>query len=196
MKIVEKMKIYKCLALFLGLLAGLTSAAQQANTAFRLLEMEQYNQAKQLYIRNLNAAQGAMDWFYLGKIYAIQQNADSAKYCFAKVSELDSKNPLSLVGQGMVEYMSGNQAQAQLTLEKSQRAAISYRDVNAMTEIAAARYLAGDTLKWQITLELASEIDKKNPRPYIIGGNLYTLMGEASGKSHFYGLASRSDCKT
>ena len=190
MKIVEKMKIYKCLALFLGLLAGLTSAAQQANTAFRLLEMEQYNQAKQLYIRNLNAAQGAMDWFYLGKIYAIQQNADSAKYCFAKVSELDSKNPLSLVGQGMVEYMSGNQAQAQLTLEKSQRAAISYRDVNAMTEIAAARYLAGDTLKWQITLELASEIDKKNPRPYIIGGNLYTLMGEASGKSHFYGLAS------
>lgn len=56
-----------------------------------------------------------------------------------------------------------------------------------MTEIAA-RYLAGDTLKWQITLDLASEIDKKNPRPYIVGGNLYTLMGERAGKSHFYGL--------
>lgn len=184
------MKIFKILTLFMGLLAGITATAQQVNTALRLLEMEQYNHAKQLFIHNLNAAQGAMDWYYLGKIYAIQQNADSARYCFAKVSELDSKNPLAMVGQAMVENMGGNQAQAQLTLEKSQRAAISYRDVNAMTEIATARYFAGDTLKWQITLELASEIDKKNPRPYIVGGNLYTMMGEKSGKSHFFGLAS------
>lgn len=80
--------------------------------------MEQYNQAKQLYISNNKTAQGAIDWFYLGKIYAIQQNADSARYCFAKVAEIDPKNPLSLVGQAMVENMSGNQAQAQLMLEK------------------------------------------------------------------------------
>ena len=184
------MKIFKFLKLSLFLLAGFTAASQQSNTAFRMLGMEQYNQAKKMYLRNLETNRVAIDWFYLGKIYAIQQNADSARYCFAKVSEIDSKNPLTLVGQAIVENMSGNQAQAQLTLEKSQRAAISYRDVNAMTEIAAARYMAGDTLKWQITLEHASEIDKKNPRPYIVGGNLYTLMGESAGKSHFYGLAS------
>ena len=56
-----------------------------------------------------------------------------------------------------------------------------------MSEIAEARYNAGDTLKWPVTLDLASGIDKKNPKPYITGGNLYTALGDNSNRSQYYG---------
>jgi len=184
------MKTLKYIKLAFLILSGLTASAQGVNTAQRLLEMEQYNQAKQSFIRNLKTKQGAADWFSLGKIYIIQQNADSARYCFAKISEIDPKNPLAFIGQAIGENMSGNQSQAMITLDKAQRAAVSSRDVKAMCEIAEARYHTGDTVLWQATLDLASEIDKKNPTPYIVGGNLYSLMGDKANKSQFFGLAS------
>ena len=170
--------------------ARLISVAQVDNQGARLLGMEQYNQAKSAFKASLKLNTNAVNWFYLGKIYSIQDDADSARYCFGKTAEADPKNILVLVGQAISENLSGNKSQSLLTLEKAQRSAISSRDINAMCEIAEARYLAGDTLKWPLTLNLASGIDKKNPKPYIVGGNLYSVMGDNYSRSQYYGLAS------
>jgi len=174
----------------LFILLQLNSISQVDITATRLLEMGQYNQAKAALVSGLKTADNTVNWFYLGKIYSIQQNADSARYSFSKVTEKDQRNILVLVGQAISENMVGNKSQSLLTLEKAQRSAIASKDVNAMCEIAEARLNAGDTLKWPLTLELASGIDKKDPKPYITGGNLYAAMGDKSNRSQFYGLAS------
>lgn len=171
-------------------LTQLVSVAQVDSKADRLLEMEQYNQAKSAYVSGLKTTDNASDWFNLGKIYFIQHNPDSARYCFSKAAEKDPKSTLILIGQAISENMTGNNSQALITLDKAQRSAISSKDINAMSEIAEARYNAGDSLKWPITLDLASGMDKKNPRPYITGGNLYTAWGDRSNRPQYYGLAT------
>ena len=185
-----EVKFHTLLLITAFLLAKLVSVAQVENKAARFLEMEQYNQAKAAFVSELKTAENASDWYYLGKIYSIQNNPDSARYCFNKAAEKDSKSVLILVGQAINENMAGNNSQALLTLDKAQRSAIASKDVNAMSEIAEARYNAGDTLKWPVTLDLASGIDKKNPKPYITGGNLYTALGDNSNRSQYYGLAT------
>ena len=182
---------FPVLLLFAGFMfARIISVAQVDNQGARLLEMEQYNQAKAAFTTSLKLNTNAVNWYYLGKIYSIQSNLDSAQYCFEKTAEADPKNVLIMVGQAITENLSGNQSQSLLTLEKAQRSSISSRDVNALCEIAEARYLAGDTLKWPLTLSLASGIDKKDPKPYIVGGNLYSIMGDNFIRSQYYGLAS------
>jgi tetratricopeptide (TPR) repeat protein len=184
------MKFNTLMLIIAFIFAALVSVAQVDNNAARLLSMEQYNQAKAAYVSGLKSADHATDWYYLGKIYSIQNNPDSARYCFSRAAEKEPKSSLILVGQAISENMAGNNSQALLTLEKAQRSAVSAKDINAMSEIAEARYNAGDTLKWPITLELASGMDKKNPKPYITGGNLYTASGDKSKISQFYGLAT------
>ncbi len=171
-------------------LTQLVSVAQVESKAARYLEMEQYNQAKTAYFSDLKTVENALDWYYLGKIYSIQHNQDSARYCFNKATEKDPKSTLILVGQAINENMAGNNSQALLTLDKSQKIAISSKDINAMSEIAEARYNAGDSVKWPITLDLASGMDKKNPQPYITGGNIYTASGDKSNRPQYYGLAT------
>ena len=171
-------------------LTQLVSVAQVESKAARYLEMEQYDQAKAAYFSSLKTADNAADWYYLGKIYSIQNNPDSARYCFSKAAEKDSKSVLVIVGQAISENMHGNNSQAILTLDKAQKSAISFKDINSMSEIAEARYIAGDSLKWPITLDLATGLDKKNPKPYITGGNLYTAWGDRSNRPQYYGLAT------
>jgi len=166
------------------------AAAQADKNALRFLEMEQYNQARSAFVSALKTGDNAANWFYLGKIYAIRNKADSARYCFSRMSATDSKSILNLIGQAIGDYITGNKTQALLTLEKAQRNAIASRDVNAMAEIAEARFNAGDTLKWTITLELASGMDKRDSRSYVVAGNLYSVMGDTYNRSQFYGLAS------
>ena len=185
-----EVKFHTLLLITAFMFVKLVSVAQVNNKAARFLEMEQYNQAKAAYISQLKTAGNAADWYYLGKIYSIQNNPDSAQYCFSKASEKDPKSVLILVGQAISENMGGNNSQALLTLDKAQRSAISSKDINTMAEIAEVRYNAGDSLKWPLTLDLASGIDKKNPRPYITAGNLYTALGDKSNRSQYYGLAT------
>ena len=180
-----EVKFHTLLLITAFMFVKLVSVAQVNNKAARFLEMEQYNQAKAAYISQLKTAGNAADWYYLGKIYSIQNNPDSAQYCFSKASEKDPKSVLILVGQAISENMGGNNSQALLTLDKAQRSAISSKDINAMAEIAEVRYNAGDSLKWPLTLDLASGIDKKNPRPYITAGNLDTGLGDKSNRSQY-----------
>jgi tetratricopeptide (TPR) repeat protein len=165
--------------------------AQPLSNAMKLLEMKQYNQAKSAFLNNIDEKTTASDWFNLGKIYNMQNQADSAKICFSKITFADPKSALSFVAQAINELSTGNNSQALITLEKAQKMAVSGKNVNALVEIAPVRYQTGDTAGWIIPLRLASEIEPKNPKPYTVAGEIYQSLGERFKKQHhFVGLAS------
>lgn len=166
------------------------SVAQSDNNAKRLLEMHQYNKAKSTYSASLKSGYNTGNWFYLGKIYSIFSNIDSARYCFAKINDSDPKNALNLVGEAITEKLNGNLPVFLTTLDKAQRSAVSSKDVQALIEIAELRYQSGDTIKWPAILEQASAYEKTNATPYITSGNLYAELGDKTNHSRYFGLAS------
>ena len=172
-----------CLALQYGAFA-------QTNNAMRLLEMQQYNMAKNALSNSLKTTNSATNWYFLGKIYSIQHNTDSARICFDKIAIADPKSNLIPVGQAILDYMAGNKAQVFLSLDKAQKAAMSAKDVASLIEIAGTRFMAGDTTKSIDMLTAASGFDKKNPKPYIAAGKIYYKLGENYLQVSFNGLAS------
>jgi len=185
------MKLTKSVfAAFLFMLASDISA-QSLGDAMKLLEMKQYNKAKSAFLINMDKNISVSDLYYLGKIYSIQHQIDSAKIYFSKIESADSKNPLSLVAQAIIETVSGNYSQALLILDKANRLAVSIKDINSLAEIAFIRYQAGDTAGWIIPLSLATSFDRKNTKPYITAGEIYQLLGEKYKKqNYFIGFAS------
>jgi tetratricopeptide (TPR) repeat protein len=172
------------------LLAG-NMFAQPLGDAMKLMEMKQYKSAKSAFLYELKNSNSAPGWFYLGKIYSLLGQPDSAKICFSLIEPADPKSSLLIVAQAINELSSGNNSQAFSTLDKAQRYAISKRDINALVEIAPVRYQAGDTIGWMIPLTLASGMDSKNPQPYIMAGKIYLMTGERFRRQAYYsGLAS------
>ena len=172
------------------LLAG-NMFAQPLGDAMKLLEMKQYNKAKSEFIHELKNTNSASGWFYLGQIYTIQHQPDSARICFLGIESADPKSSLSIVAQAILELSSGNNSQAFNTLEKANKLAVAKKDINALVEIAFVRYQTGDSVGWIIPLTLASGLDSKNPKPYIMAGKIYQMLGENTRRYNYYsGLAS------
>jgi tetratricopeptide (TPR) repeat protein len=165
-------------------------AMAQNENAMRLLEMQQYNRAKAEFLKGLKTSNSAYSWFYLGKIYTIQKNVDSARICFDKVVLADPKSNLGPLGQSILESISGNKAQALLSLDKIQKSATSSKDVTSLIEIAEARFMSGDTVKCFEVLTTASGFDRKGAKPYIAAGKMYSKLGENYLQVSFNGLAS------
>jgi tetratricopeptide (TPR) repeat protein len=177
-------------AAFLLLLAS-NILAQPLNIAMKLLEMKQYNRAKSAFLVNVKTSNLALDWFYLGKVYSIQGQTDSAKISFSKIAVSDPKSALASVGQAITEVAAGNSNQALIILDKAQKIAASAKDVNSLIEIALVRYQAGDAEGWINPLNLASEMDSKNPKPYIMAGEIYQMLSERNKMlPQLIGLAS------
>jgi len=165
-------------------------AVAQTGNAMRMLEMQQYNKAKAAFLINLKTSNSANNWFFLGKVYSIQNNIDSARICFNNIAPADPKSNLSPVGMAILENMAGNKAEALLSLDKIQKSAVSAKDIVSLIEIAEARFSAGDTVKCFDILTSASGFDKKNPRPFISAGKMYSKLGENYLQVSFNGLAS------
>ena len=152
-----------CKSILTSVLLMLTGniIAQPSGNAMKLFEMKQYKNAKSAFLHELKNTNSASGWFYLGKMYSIQGQSDSAKICFSAIETADPKNALSIVAQAINELSAGNKNQALSTLEKASKLAIAKKDINALVEIAPVRYLTGDTLGWIIPLTLASGMDSK-----------------------------------
>ena len=185
------MKLYKSILTTVLLMLAGNIIAQPLGNAMKLLEMKQYKSSKSAFLRELKNTNSASGWFYLGKIYSILGQPDSAKICFSEIGSADPKNALSIVAQAINELSAGNNSQAFSTLEKASKYALAKKDINALSEIAPVRYLSGDTLGWMIPLTLTSGMDLKNPKPYITAGKIYQMAGAGNVRHNYYsGLAS------
>ncbi len=164
--------------------------AQSPDPAMKLLEMKQYNKAKSAFIGNLKSRNSVSDWYYLEKIYIMQNQVDSAKYCCSQLTAANPKSILVQLAQALIDLSSGNQIQALNQLDKTQKNATSAKDVGSLTETGLLRFQAGDTAGWILPLSLASQIDPKNPLPYTTAGHIYLLMSDQFKQQRFIGLAS------
>lgn len=185
------MKTIKTVLTITLVLLAVNIFAQLLGDATKLFEMKQYKSAKSAFLRDLKSTNSASDWFYLGKIYTLLGQPDSAKICFSGIDSSDPKSSLSILAQAINELTIGNPSQAFSTLEKAQKYAVSKNDANTLVEIAPLRYQTGDTAGWIIPLTLASGMDATNPKPYIMAGKIYQMLGERFKKyNYFSGLAS------
>jgi hypothetical protein len=165
--------------------------AQPMGDAMKLLEMKQYKSARSAFLLKLKTSNSASDWFYLGKTYIELRQPDSAKICFSNIASAEPQSSLSIVAQTINELSSGNNRQAIYTLEKANKLAISKKDIIALVEIAPLLYQSGDTAWWITPLTLASGMDPKNPKPYVMAGKIYQMLGKNTTRyNYFNGLAS------
>src|ERR1700760_1580683 len=94
----------KVAAAFLGLVfIGTAVKAQSLDDAKKAINAEQYQKAKSM-LKNLTVTQADKDenYFYLGWVYLIQDEADSAKIWFNKGVSVNPKSALNYVGLGAI----------------------------------------------------------------------------------------------
>jgi len=185
------MNTTKVLVFFTFISSAFLSVAQNS-TAQKYYEMNQYKKAKSAYIAGLKTNNTAIDWLYLGKIYSNEKNLDSAKICFSNAAHASPDSPLAIVAGASVQIISGDKAQAKIDLAKAEKTAAARKDVQAFIEIAQVLFEAGDSTGWMDCLNQASQLDNKNPLPFIVAGNIYanlnndareiSALGNASGR--------------
>ncbi|PKB17251.1 tetratricopeptide repeat protein [Flavobacterium sp. 5] len=109
------MKMNKVKVLSIALLAVVaTSHAQDLNQAKKAIDAEQFESAKTI-LKSIIAAKptnGTAD-FYLGNVYLLQNNADSAKIYYQKGLAGSEGARLNNIGLGLIDLDNGNAAAAE-----------------------------------------------------------------------------------
>ena len=115
-------EIKKALVVFCLAITG-DAFGQSLKDAIRLTVNEQYDEATQLFQQLIQREPtNAVNYYYFGDNYIQQENLDSAKIIFQKGLDLDSKNPLNLIGLGAVLLYDAKVAEANTTAEKAWQA--------------------------------------------------------------------------
>jgi len=91
-----------------------TSRAQDLNQAKKAIDAEQFESAKKILKSIINAkpTNGTAD-FYLGNVYLLQNNADSAKIYYQKGLSASEGTRLNNIGLGLIELDNGNASGAE-----------------------------------------------------------------------------------
>jgi tetratricopeptide (TPR) repeat protein len=85
--------------------------AQDIPSGVKLIKNEKYNEAKKYFTSLLNTPSKAEAYFYLGEIYFIEENVDSAKICYTKGIEANIEFPLNYAGMVRLNVLDGNDAE-------------------------------------------------------------------------------------
>src|ERR1700712_1724886 len=102
----------KVAAAILGLVfIGSAVKAQSLDDARKAINAEQYQKAKSM-LKNLTVTEASKDenYFYLGWVYLIRDDPDSAKLWFNKGIAVNPKSALNFVGLGAVARLNKDQA--------------------------------------------------------------------------------------
>jgi len=104
----------KAVAAIIGLVfIGSAVKAQSLDDAKKAINAEQYQKAKSI-LKNLTVTQATKDenYFYLGWVYLLQDEPDSAKATFTKGIGVNPKSSLNTVGLGAVAFVDKDKATA------------------------------------------------------------------------------------
>ena len=91
--------------------------------------MKQYGKAKSMLLENLRTKNKAPDWYYLSKIYSVQNLNDSARMSFSKVSDLGPKNAIGIISTATRLQLEGNNSQALDLIAKAKKSSFSDKDI-------------------------------------------------------------------
>jgi len=176
------MKMFKkavTLSLGVVLMGSTATFAQSLDDAKKAIDAEQYQKATGM-LKTLIAskAKDGDNYYYLGRVYLLNDNLDSARAVFTQGTTADAKNALNYVGLGQADFESGNAANAKTNFDK----AISFGAKNYETHLAIGRaYISGDKPDFAAALpflQKADELDSKDKdaETFIALGDFYALQ--------------------
>ena len=152
--------------------------AQDIASGVKLINNEKYNEAKKYFTSLLNSKSKAEAYFYLGEIYFIEENVDSAKICYAKGIEADIEFPLNYAGMVRLNVLDGNDAE--IAKNRDQAIELSDSESPKVFVVLAEAYMH---IKYYDTamqfMEKAIENKLNTAEIYITIGKVY--LGKING---------------
>ena len=179
---------FKVLVSLMLLGGSLSAIAQGYKDGIEYYKVGQYDNAKELLMRNLNDASTNKGeaYYYLGCLDMKDKKVADAKANFEKGKAADANNPYNLIGLGAVELKNGNAKEAEELFKAAQK--LVKKDASVEAAIARAYYEV-DPVAYAKDIEKATKNAKKyekgqNPDIWILEGDINAEQkkwGEAAG---------------
>lgn len=155
--------------------------AQDLSSGVKSMRDEKYSEAKKTFTSLLNSSSKAEANFYLGQIYMLQDNLDSAKIYYLDGIKSNSEFPLNYAGLVKVNLIANNLEEA----EKNQNQAIEFgNEKNPYVYTALAEAYSNSKVKnYDKAIEMINKslkINPKNINAYVALGKIYLSKGNGS----------------
>jgi len=147
--------------------------AQSLADAKKAIDAEQYQKAKSM-LKNLTVTQPTKDenFFYLGWVYIIQEETDSAKVIFNQGIAANPKSAINYAGLGVVARLEKDQSSAKLNFDKA--AQYAGKDSKPYVYTAKGYLLAPVDFNTAVTiLQKAKTVNAKDAEVSIVLGDAY-----------------------
>lgn len=160
---------------------GTAVKAQSLDDAKKAINAEQYQKAKSM-LKNLTVTEADKDenYFYLGWVYLIQDEVDSAKLWFNKGIAVNPKSSLNYVGLGAVARLDKDQAamtndfnQAISFVKKDSKPYVYIGKSYLLTQGTTTSISPADANAAIAILRKDSTLNPKDPEMFITLGNAY-----------------------
>ena len=178
---------FKFLVSLILLGGSLSALAQGYKDGIEYYKVGQYDNAKELLLRNLDDASTNKSeaYYYLGCTDMKQGKTAEAKANFEKGLAADANNPYNYVGLGSIELKNGNAEEAEKQFNNALK--LSKKDATLETAIARAYYEVDP-------VAYAKEIEKstKNAKKYDGGKNadIWIFEGDICAEKKDWGAAA------
>lgn len=170
--------------------------AQSISDARKAIEVEQFEKAKAILGKLAqNPETAAESQYYLGDVYLKTLELDSAQVFFDKGVATNPQFALNYVGQGKLNILNKNYAQAKPLFDKAIALGQKEKDYRPYLETARAYALAGEdgdaaSIETAISyIEQAKKIAPKSAEVYTALGDAYLLKKDANNAIANYNKA-------
>lgn len=179
-----KSKLFLSL-LMAGAVVG-TASAQSLKDAQAAMDAEQYDKAKGI-LQNLveKKAKDGENYFYLGRIYLINEKADSAAIIFNNGLTNAPKEQLNSVGLGIVDLMKDNPSAAESKFATA-TASLGKKDYLPLYYIGRA-YIDAPKPDYAKAVDYLTQAKAKNAKDALIPvalGDAYIGMGQKASEAY------------
>jgi tetratricopeptide (TPR) repeat protein len=157
---------------FLSMSAFLKS--QDTQKGIWLISQEQYTSAKRTLTLCIEAdTANAVAMYYLGQVYFLQGNPDSARYYYDNGMRSNPREPLNFIGTGKIYLLQSNRVEGVKLIDKGRK--VSTDQFNYYLEAANACVSAGSNYYDLVStyLEEAKSDKPYDPRLFIAYGDFY-----------------------
>ncbi len=157
--------------------------AQSFEDGIKAMDAENYATAKGIFTKLIQQQPlESKNYYYLGVVFSIVTNIDSARIIFNKGTEVDPKAYSNFIGLGRTYLDQNNQQKAQEYFDKA-KSLTSQKDINLYLYLADA-YSASQYPNFEQAITLlnkAIELNNKVPEVYWVLGKTFEAMLNKSG---------------
>ncbi len=189
-------KNWKYIALMAAAFPATAVFAQSGNAGQRAVDLERYEEAKNIYKSQLGSKEADKAYFAIGDIYLKTEKLDSAAYYFNQALAKNKKSSLSHVGLGKIELEKGNKQKAEEHFKDALKR--GKKDTYVLTMIGEAYVNAPNASEAEINtgieyLKKALERDRNNAVANVILGDAYLSMKKGGDAMTNYDRAIQLD---